>query len=99
VTTGGISAPAALTVDGFGDIWVANSNGSVSEIRGGGTISPDGGFVGGGLSAPNGIVVDTSGNVWVSNSGNNSVTEIIGGAPPTQPLATATQTATIGQTP
>jgi len=99
VVDGGISSPTALAVDGLGDIWVANGNGSVSEIQAGSAISPTGGFVGGSMSSPNGIAIDISGNLWMSNAGNNSVTEIIGGAPPTQPLAIATQNNTIGARP
>jgi len=96
VTGGGISSPAALAVDGGGNIWTANGNGSVSEIHSGSAITPSGGYVGGGMNGSNGIAIDTSGNVWVSNGGNNSMTEIVGGAPPTQPLATATENNTLG---
>ncbi|HEY1731469.1 MAG TPA: hypothetical protein VGG15_06960, partial [Terriglobales bacterium] len=99
VTGGGISSPTALAIDGLGNTWTANGTGSVSEIHAGTAITPTGGYVGGGLSSPNGIAVDTSGNVWVSNGGNNSVTEIVGGAPPTQPLATATEANTLGVRP
>jgi hypothetical protein len=51
------------------------------------------------LNAPTGISIDISGNVWISNGGNNSVTEILGGAAPVAPLAIATQNVTLGARP
>jgi hypothetical protein len=75
-TGGGISGPAAVAVDGLGDIWVAD-NGAVSELAStGATVSPSGGYTGGGLSDPRGIAIDLSGNVWTANLGNTSVSEI-----------------------
>lgn len=98
---GGLNAPAGLAIDGNGAVWIANSSGSVSAFTNAGVpMSPaTTGFTGGGMSAATGIAVDISGNVWVSNSGNDSVTEIIGGAAPVSPLAIATQNATLGVKP
>jgi hypothetical protein len=96
-TAGSLNAPVALAIDGNGTAWIANSNGSVSAFTSGGiSLDPASGFTGGGMNAPTGIAIDISGNVWVSNSGNNSVTEILGGAAPVAPLAIATQNAALG---
>lgn len=98
---GGLNAPAGLAIDGNGAVWIANNSGSVSAFTNAGVpMSPAAtGFTGGGMSAATGIAVDISGNVWVSNSGNDSVTEIIGGAAPVSPPAIATQNATQGVKP
>ena len=99
-TGGGLNAPAAVAVDGAGQVWVVNGNGSLSAFTNAGVaVSPSGGYTGGGMSAPTGVAIDISGNVWVSNSGNNSVTEVIGGAAPVGTLASGVANATLGTRP
>jgi hypothetical protein len=100
LTGGGVSAHVAIAMDGDGSAWVANSNGSVSEFRNGAAVTPATGYTAGGsMSLPTGISIDLAGNVWVSDRGNNGVTEILGGAAPTLPLAIGTQTNTLGVRP
>jgi hypothetical protein len=40
-----------------------------------------------------------SGNVWISNSGNNSTTEVIGGAAPVAPVSVGLAGANLGVEP
>jgi len=92
--------PVAIAVDGAGAVWTANSNGSVSALSNSGSLlSPATGYTGGGLNSPAGISIDVSGNVWVTNAGNDSVTEIIGGAEPVPPLVTGAANKTLGVRP
>ena len=100
-TGGGLNAPTALAIDGIGQIWIANSNNSISLFSNAAApLSPNTGFTGGALSSPTGIAIDNSGNLWLSNSANNSVTEFIGAAAPTtSPIATATSNNTQGTRP
>jgi streptogramin lyase len=100
ITAGGVSNPLALAVDGVGQIWIANGNGSVSVLNNSGSaVTPSTGYTGSGLATPGGIAIDGSGNVWVTNASNNSVTEIVGGAAPVAPLATSLTNATTGARP
>ena len=41
------------------------------------------------IAPGNGTLTDAAGNVWLSNAGNNSVTEILGVASQTLPIANA----------
>ena len=79
--TGGL--PAAIAVDGSGNVWVADGD-SVTRIPVGAVSCAKGciGFTGAGLNMPLSLAVDPSGNVWAANSGNSSVTEITAGANP-----------------
>jgi hypothetical protein len=100
LSTGSLNAPAALAVDGIGQVWIANGNNSVTLFSNAGTpVTPVGGYTGGSINTLTGIAIDISGNVWISNSGNNSVTEILGGAAPASPLDVGTQNATLGTRP
>jgi len=97
---GGLNSPAAIAIDGNDQVWVTNSNNSVSLFSNAGTaLSPSTGFTDTSLSAPNGIAVDLSGSVWIANTGNNSVTRILGAAAPAAPLATAAANKTTGEKP
>jgi ligand-binding sensor domain-containing protein len=99
-TSGGISDPLALAIDGLGQVWTANGNGTVSALSNNATaITPATGYGGAGLSTPGGIAVDLSGNLWVTNSSDNSVTEVLGVAAPTAPLSTAVTNGTTGVQP
>jgi hypothetical protein len=78
--------PAAMAIDGSGNLWIANSNLlSVTELSNlgvalspyasGHTLATAGGFTGGGLSYPNQIAIDPFGNAWVLNA-NNTLSEL-----------------------
>jgi sugar lactone lactonase YvrE len=75
-TGGGIVLPGNLAIDPTGNVWVVNSNSSISEMGSAGTpVSSSNGYTGGGLNKPAGIAVDSTGNVWVTNSNVNEVSE------------------------
>ncbi|HEY0306625.1 MAG TPA: hypothetical protein VGB94_00540 [Acidobacteriaceae bacterium] len=94
------NTPAAIAVDGVGAVWTANSNGSVSALSNSGAIlSPATGYTDSLFSNPAAISIDISGNVWVANAGNDSVSEIIGGAAPAPPIVTGVQNKTLGVRP
>jgi hypothetical protein len=87
-TGGGVNNPQAIAVDGAGQVWVANANGTVSVLSNAGTaVSPSGGYSGP-AGAPAGIAIDISGSVWIPSSAANTVTRILGAAAPVVPLAT-----------
>jgi len=78
---GGILIPWGITVDGNGNVWVANFGGQrVSQICGanadtcppgvetGEPISPDGGYASDALVRNTSVTVDPSGNVWLANN-------------------------------
>jgi hypothetical protein len=89
ITAGGVSNPIAIAVDGNGQVWVANSGGTVSVLSNAGTaVSPSSGYSAASASAT-GIAVDISGSVWVPSSTSNTVTRLLGAAAPVVPLATA----------
>jgi streptogramin lyase len=98
---GGLSQPVALSIDGSGNIWIANSNGTISEFSNAGApLTPSTGITSSGVAGPSSVAVDMSGNVWITNNTDNSLTEVIGGgAPTTTPLSVATQNATQGTKP
>ncbi len=68
-TGGGLDYPAAMQVDGSGDVWVKNTNGnSLTEFSPTGVaLSPPTGYTGGGLDGPAGLAIDQSGNLWTAN--------------------------------
>ena len=101
ITSGGISAPVSLAIDGNSQIWVANNNGTISVLSNtGANLSPATGYTYSGVnSATSSIAVDVSGNVWVSNNADSSVTEVIGAAVPAAPPAAALAAGTTGATP
>jgi hypothetical protein len=100
-TGGGLSAPSQLAVDGLGRLWITNSTGSISEFTNTGTaLSPAStGYASAGYSTPAGIAIDVAGSVWVANSGSNAITQIVGGAAPAAPPATAITNNTTGSRP
>jgi hypothetical protein len=87
-TGGELSAPTALAIDGAGQVWIANSGGSISVFNSSGTPVSSTAYTGGELSSPSSVAIDISGNLWIANSGSNSVTEVLGAAAPTIPIAT-----------
>jgi hypothetical protein len=86
-TTAGIKQPYyGVALDGAGNVWTANNNGSVSELTNSGTaLSPTTGYTGGQQAFDWGIAIDGSGDTWVANYNNGSggsITELIGSATP-----------------
>jgi hypothetical protein len=69
-TGGGIYAPAAISIDPSGYVWVANGNSTLTKLDLTGTADPNSPFSGGGLSTGSGMAIDGSGNVWVTSSGS-----------------------------
>ncbi|MGD0059768.1 MAG: NHL repeat-containing protein [Verrucomicrobiia bacterium] len=75
----GLNYPTGLALDNSGNLYVANSGGSVQgtptieEFTPSGTESV---FASAGLSFPTALAFDGSGNLFVANSGNNTVVEI-----------------------
>ena len=91
-TSGGIANPVAVAVDGAGQMWVANSNGTVSVLSNTGTaVSPSTGYTGTG-SKPAGIAIDITGSVWIPSSTGGKVTKILGATAPVVPLASGSAT-------
>ncbi len=82
----GLTNPWGITVDGDGDVWVANFGGQrLSELCGsevrscppgkrgiGAAISPKSGYGFDGLVRNTGVIVDPSGNVWLANNWKNA---------------------------
>jgi hypothetical protein len=73
-TGGAMNSPQQIANDPYGDAWILNVDGSVSELSATGTpLSPSGNaFSGGGNAADTGIgiAIDGTGNVWVADTGN-----------------------------
>ena len=81
----GLRNPWGITVDGDGNVWVANFGGRrLSELCGsevrscppgkraiGAAISPKSGYGFDGLVRNTGVIVDPSGNVWLANNWKN----------------------------
>jgi hypothetical protein len=87
----GVSGAKALAFDGNSNLWVANGNGTLTSVSAAGVpLSTSNNSTGAASSA---IAIDISGNIWLTNPTANTVDEIIGGAAPVQPLATAVQNA------
>ncbi|ADW69215.1 IPT/TIG domain-containing protein [Granulicella tundricola] len=96
-TSVGLVGASALAIDGNSQVWVANSNGTVTVLSSVGTaVSTTQGST---TAAPTGIAIDISGNVWITNNAANSVDEVIGGAVPTSPLSTSVTKNTTGARP
>jgi streptogramin lyase len=98
-TGAGINAPNALTIDGNGLVWIANSTGTLSVLKPSGAAVAAAAYAIG-ASSPTSINVDGSGNLWLTNVGDNSVTEVIGAAAPvTTPTTTAVQSNSVAAKP
>jgi len=67
----GLKSPKAVTVDGAGNVFVADAGADAvyEYAQGAGT----GVAVGSGLKAPAGVVTDAGGNLYISDTGNNRV--------------------------
>ena len=70
---GGLNTPTGVTVDGAGNVFVADfANHRVLKIAPGGSQTQ----VGSGLRFPSSVAVDGAGNVFISETGNNRVVEV-----------------------
>ncbi len=92
VTLGsGFKTPTGVTVDGYGNVFVAdNGNSAVKEIvavNGSIPASPTINTLGSGFANPFTVAVDASGNVYVADYGNHAVKEIeaVNGSIPASP--------------
>ena len=67
----GIQNPAAIAIDGAGNVWIADLSNSVVELSnlGGLPLSGSNGYQTGSSHPPIGIAIDGSGNVWVAIPG------------------------------
>ena len=70
---GGLNSPGQIAVDPYGNVWLLNADGSLSEMGSGGAwITASGSTIGGGgnpADTANGLAIDGSGNVWVVSAG------------------------------
>ncbi len=90
-TSSDLSTPLGVTVDGSGNVYIADTyNNEVEEVTSGGTLSIIAGTGTSGaptagpatssdLSSPSGVAVDSSGNVYIADRANQRVEEITGG--------------------
>jgi sugar lactone lactonase YvrE len=70
----GWKTPAAVAVDGSGNVFIADAgNNAVYEIAAGSTTPVS---VGTGLSSPKGVAVDGAGNLFIADSGNERIVEV-----------------------
>lgn len=83
LTGGGLNQPVALTFDGAGHLWAANSGAStVSGFNGTATLAGTSGLQTGSSGVTYGVAADLAGNLWTANS-DGTVTELLGAATPT----------------
>jgi hypothetical protein len=96
-TNGGLATPYGVSIDGVGNVWVANyvgaTSGGVSEFvpSNSGTtltpLSPSGTAVYGfgsqnAYAKPVGTAIDPSGNVWIAAEGGSVLNVLVGAAAP-----------------
>jgi streptogramin lyase len=99
-TSGGLNLPHTVSIDGAGNVWVANLGTSVSSVTElSSTGAPLSGTNGYQYYAANGlgqIAIDGSGDVWLPGVGY--LVEYIGLATPVvTPLATGVATSSLGR--
>ena len=88
-TNASLFNPAAVTVDGSGNLYIADEanerirqvgyNGVISTVAGNGTngYSGDGGAAtNASLSSPSGVAVDAWGNLYIADEGNNRIRQV-----------------------
>jgi len=76
----GFNSPSSVSVDGTGNLFVADSGAhSLFEVASGSTTPA---AIGAGFSAPSGTAFDAAGNLYVADSANNQIIEIpnVGGS-------------------
>ena len=103
VTGGTINTPFGVTVDGAGNVFVAQRGStSVIEYNNSGTlISPTTNYsLAGQISKPLNVVTDQSGNIWLTSYDSSQIVQWVGAATPlTNPLAAASGLNKVGATP
>ncbi|MGA7521234.1 MAG: choice-of-anchor D domain-containing protein, partial [Acidobacteriaceae bacterium] len=72
---GGFSGPAAVAVDGSGNVYIADGYpaNAVKEMPAGCTSSSCVTTLGGGFNSPSGVAVDGAGNIYLADTFNNAV--------------------------
>ena len=68
----GIQGPGPIAFDGSGNVWIANSGPSVSELSANGAALSVNGFKTNGIGST-ALALDTSGNAWVADGANNDI--------------------------
>lgn len=97
-TSAALNAPVALAIGGAGVVWVANSGSmGLSSFTSAGVLKTT--VVDSTLNGQSGIAIDQSGSIWITNAIGNTVDQVIGGAAPVAPLATAATSNTPGVRP
>jgi Bacterial Ig-like domain (group 3)/NHL repeat len=72
-----LSAPAGLTSDSFGNVFISDTgNNAVRELTASGYIFAVGSAV---FSGPTGLQVDAYSNIFVADTGHNTISEIVAG--------------------
>jgi DNA-binding beta-propeller fold protein YncE len=73
-TSGGFSVPKSTTIDGSGNVWVANTgNNTVTVLAQTGSPLIPSPLSGNGLNTPSAIAIDAGDNAWVANKGGGTV--------------------------
>jgi sugar lactone lactonase YvrE len=73
---GGITTPNGVAIDNAENVWVTNSNGTVSALNNAGDALAGSPYALGVTSAADGIAIDGANNVWVTNSTSFGVYEL-----------------------
>ncbi|ADW68129.1 Vgb family protein [Granulicella tundricola] len=63
----GISVPNALAIDGAGNAWIANNNGTLAALSNSAVKLPGSPFTGSTLPYPTGMAIDPSSNIWIAD--------------------------------
>jgi hypothetical protein len=87
-----LESATSISIDGSGNLWITDYYANSVNA-----YAPDGTLLSSStpaaLNSPFASSIDVSGNVWIANSGGATITELLGAATPTVPLATGTMNA------
>jgi hypothetical protein len=75
-TVGGIQDPTGNAIDANGNVWFANSNGTVTALTSAGVAVAGSPYSTGSTTYSDGIAVDGLNNVWVSNTMGETIYEL-----------------------
>lgn len=90
-TGGGLNGSDGIAIDGSGNTWAANSDGSVSKFSSTGAVVSGSPFASGTSNSLYAIAIDDAGGVWGSDLNTNSVIKLdstgtpVSGSPFTSP--------------